>query len=332
MNRYFNGELELMSNSQKKTLFTTLKANKVVTAQTHTDEANFLNDVLLNKFNDYLSAYINTVEEKSFKYSSLFKISTPKTADVYKTIQSISTDLVTIDGFTNPLVPWRLSDNQLSFSFLISGINFTNNATRIVHTVYTMITTVLEVENELFLQIDLDNLPIAFRRNEDTFFNDKIALIKDYLEGTFNWEIEGLDLSLLLDQYRVQNTVPKLAAQKMILSTGGQATLDSSISKDIVLPIIGELKALLDENEAILNKCSEVKKLLLDFIETTEAEADIPWSTFIWEAKTKSKSIQIKFILNSNFDYTLLNYYAHTNGRGGMEDVTRKIIKEYLAI
>lgn len=332
MNKYFNGELELMSNSQKKTLFTKLKANKVVTAQMHTDETNFLNDVLLNKFNDYLSAYINTVEEKSFKYSSLFKINTPKTADVYKTIQSISTDLVTINGFTNPLVPWRLSDNQLSFSFLISGINFTNNVTGIVHTVYTMITTVLEVENELFLQIDLDNLPIAFRRNEDTFFNDKIALIKDYLEGTFNWEIEGLDLSLLLDQYRVQNTVPKLAAQKMILSTGGQATLDSSISKDIVLPIIGELKALLDENEAILNKCSEVRKLLLDFIETTEAEADIPWSTFIWEAKTKSKSIQIKFILNSNFDYTLLNYYAHTNGRGGMEDVTRKIIKEYLAI
>ena len=45
-----------------------------------------------------------------------------------------------------------------------------------------------------------------------------------------------------------------VSAQSMNINSGAKATLDSSSSKDIILPILGEIKNLLEENVELFQR------------------------------------------------------------------------------
>lgn len=117
----------------------------------------------------------------------------------------------------------------------------------------------------------------------------------------------------------------------MLLVSGSQATLDSADSETIILPILGELKQLIEDNDDLFSQSPDIKLLLENFIVETEEEAHLPWITFTWNNRIKSKRIQIKFVL-SDQEYTLLNYYHHSRGRGGMYDATKCLLEKYCEI
>lgn len=120
----------------------------------------------------------------------------------------------------------------------------------------------------------------------------------------------------------------------MLLSSGSQAILDSNDAETIILPILGELKQLIELNEELFSKSNDtlaIQALLEEFISDTELKSDLPWITFTWDNKIKSKKIQVKFIL-SEYPYTMMSYYGHSKERGGMNDVVESLLKEYCDI
>lgn len=59
----------------------------------------------------------------------------------------------------------------------------------------------------------------------------------------------------------------------MQLSTGASADLTASEDTDYVLPFIGELKELINENAEAFEKADEVKQILLQYLADKEATA-----------------------------------------------------------
>ncbi len=119
----------------------------------------------------------------------------------------------------------------------------------------------------------------------------------------------------------------------MLLRSGAAATLVSSETDSVILPILGELKQLMKENDEMFSSSPEIKDLLETFVKDTEVWAEFPWVTLIWNHnhKYKNRRIQVKFVLDRN-DYTLLNYYWHMNGRSGMNDVVEYLLKKFSSL
>lgn len=103
----------------------------------------------------------------------------------------------------------------------------------------------------------------------------------------------------------------KIYKQMMQLSSGGSAELTASEQADYVLPFIGELRELIDENESIFDKCDDVRKLLEQYLDDKEATASYPYIYIKWVKPVESESYTVKVIFDYfNTKYTLMQHIS----------------------
>lgn len=126
-----------------------------------------------------------------------------------------------------------------------------------------------------------------------------------------------------------QNEDVKMYKQMMEMGSGGAAELTASESADYVLPFIGEIRELLDENEELFDKADEIKQLLIQYINDKEATASYPYIYIKWVKPVESQS----YIVKVTFDYlshkfTLLQHITGDCKDLGMERMNDAI--EYL--
>ena len=112
----------------------------------------------------------------------------------------------------------------------------------------------------------------------------------------------------------------KVYKQMMEMSTGGSAELTASESADYVLPFIGEIRELIDENEDLFNEAEEVKRILLQYLTDKEATASYPYIYVKWVKPVESQSYIVKITFDY-FDnkYTLLKHITGNCTDFGME-------------
>ncbi|MCI5499357.1 MAG: hypothetical protein MR419_07520 [Clostridiales bacterium] len=103
----------------------------------------------------------------------------------------------------------------------------------------------------------------------------------------------------------------KIYKQMMQLSSGGSAELTASEQEDYVLPFIGELRELIDENEEIFNRCKDSRNLLLQYLDDKEATASYPYIYIKWVKPVESESYTVKVIFDYfNTKYTLMQHIS----------------------
>ena len=111
----------------------------------------------------------------------------------------------------------------------------------------------------------------------------------------------------------------KLIAQSMKLPNGGNAQLDVGNNQEYILPFIGELRSLLNDNQAELEKVPDFREALEQFMFEMEEMSDYPWIELLWENEIKTRSNRVKFVFNyMNKSYCLIQYY-YSNVLIGME-------------
>ncbi|WP_339000196.1 hypothetical protein VNN37_00525 [Lactococcus garvieae] len=304
-----------------------------------------------------LSAKEGVLEEKLkiilSEYTSLF-LEVNKKISINKSHKYSA--IFSVDGSINPMeilqrdtksdkkltVENICDKNMIRFTQFLIGAKILAEGVVKYKTTYTMFAKFWNVENgnevKNFVEITVDNIAPHFRDGKIGFFADKIELIKSYLQNYYALALNPVNFSEVLDKIKSENVksvendkVPKVSGQKMYLPSGSEATLQSNMSHNIVLPILGDLKQLIKDNESLFQNSVEIKDLLDEFIQETEQWSDFPWINLIWDNRIKTKSIQLKFELDKH-EYTLLNYYRHSNGRGGVNDVVEYLIKEYCII
>ena len=126
-----------------------------------------------------------------------------------------------------------------------------------------------------------------------------------------------------------QNESVKMYKQMMELSSGWAAELTASESADYVLPFIGEIRELIDENEELFSEAEDVKQLLLQYLEDKEATARYPYIYIKWVDPVESQSYIVKVTFDYfNHKHTLLQHITGSCKDLGMERMNNAI--EYL--
>lgn len=155
-------------------------------------------------------------------------------------------------------------------------------------------------------------------KKETTIYADLILSMMNYLENEYSCLLSPLNVDYMVNASKNDSDV-RLIAQYMKLPSGGNAQLEVGSNQEYVLPLIGELKSLLDENQLELDKVPAIREALEQFMKDMEELSDYPWIELLWENEIKTRSIHVKFIFNyMNNPYCLIQHY-YSNVLIGME-------------
>ena len=256
--------------------------------------------------------------EKDYKYSVLF--TTPNFDDLQSKTESLdqynendSEESRSQNGFSSPLC--LKSDNLifLKFSLYYSAVETTTGNESLVK--YPIL--VIFHCNEKIIEFRFDTLRRIFvpERQEQSFYSDLIDKLIQFWKTSFGTELEPLNLEFL----QKHHPDATLMAKYMMLPSGGNAQLDVGKNENYILPIIGELKEILNDHRNDLDKCPALKESLEQFMFENDELSECTWIEIMWENEIKVRSIRVKFIFNyKNRMYCLLQHY-YSNVLVGME-------------
>lgn len=178
----------------------------------------------------------------------------------------------------------------------------------------------------IVLYFDLPNQCMEIRydaiKYTDSFDSE---IYEKLVVSCIDWTKKELGLSLYTcehtDAIKIvndkQNENVKMYKQMMQMSSGGAAELTAAESSDYVLPFIGEIRELIDENEDLFNEAPEIKQLLTQYLNDKEATASYPYIYVKWVKPVESQS----YIVKITFDYLNRRYTLLQHITGGCKDL-----------
>ena len=270
---------------------------------------------------------------KSYRYSVLFKY--PNFDSLIEKIEKIpeyeyqSEDIRLDDKLNNPK---KMSvDNYiiLLFDKKFEAVHPQTSEELLLH--YPLV-VVLHRENKI-IEFRFDSIKRLFveGENNQSIYVEIINQILDYFKQTYQAELDALDLTFMkniADSEDFDNI--KLISQYMNMKNGGKAELNVGNNEEYVLPIIGELKNIMNDLKEELDKNVKIKDALEQFIYEKEETTDYPWIEvlFLNSEGIKTRHNHVKFTFNyMNKKYSLVTYYYNSTliEMGRMNDVTRFI-------
>lgn len=169
-------------------------------------------------------------------------------------------------------------------------------------------------------------------RYDSTRYNGNGVISSDIYERVVTECMDWLQNKLHLDLYVCnheniiqtindkQNEDVRIYKQMMQMSTGASAELTASENTDYVLPFIGELRELIDENEELFNKADDVKQIILQYLADKEATTSYPYIYIKWVKPVESQSYYVKVTFDYfRRQYTLLQHLTGECKDLGME-------------
>lgn len=182
------------------------------------------------------------------------------------------------------------------------------------------------------IEIRYDSLRYSFGEQiEREAYSNNVTTCIDWVKSNLHAKLfccEHTDTIKIINDS--QNTDVRMYKQMMELKDGGSAELTASESADYVLPFIGELRELIEENEDLFNEADEVKQILLQYLTEKEATASYPYIYVKWVKPVETQSYIVKLTFDYfNGKYTLLQHITGICKDLGMERMNDAI--EYLS-
>jgi hypothetical protein len=183
------------------------------------------------------------------------------------------------------------------------------------------------------LEIRYDSMRYSYNEQVD---RDAYSKIVSYC---IDWIKSNLGLKLFACEHTdtikiindIQNTEVRMYKQMMEMKSGGSAELTASENGDYLLPFIGEIRELIDENEELFSEAIEVKQLLLQYLNEKEATASYPYIYVKWVKPVETQSYIVKITFDYfNGKYTLLQHITGSCkdlGMGRMNDAIEYLSK-----
>lgn len=178
------------------------------------------------------------------------------------------------------------------------------------------------------LEIRFDRISTVYKENE-YFYKNLLDYILDWLKARLGICVKSINLQPVIEKLvKEKQDEVKVHAQSMSMKMGGKATLEVGNNEKFVLPLLGELKGLMEEHKDEFNEAPVIKQILENFISDIELTSDLPWISLCWLNAKKVNQIVVKFIhWYLKEDYSLLQYYGITTSGERMNYVTRYLIE-----
>lgn len=170
---------------------------------------------------------------------------------------------------------------------------------------------VLDKENNI-IELRFDRVGIAYK-NSYNFYRDKINEILQYLCDILDITIENIDFKAVIDYIKMEKDNISIYAQRM-QRNGTTAYLEAYDDGDGVMPILGELGNLIQENKDLFDtdiNTNLIRDKLEAFIKEIEIKSDMPM------VKVKLDDRDIKFGITHNYkgtEYSLFMFYGELLG------------------
>ena len=183
------------------------------------------------------------------------------------------------------------------------------------------------------VELRFDSIKRLFveEKNNQTIYINIISQVLSYFNINYSVELTPLELNFmktLADDEENKNI--KLISQYMNMKNGGKAELNVGNNEEYVLPLIGELKSIMNDLKEDLDNNLRIKDALEQFIYEKEETTDYPWIEvlFLDEEGIKTRNNHVKFTFNyMNQNYCLITYYYNSTliEMERMNNVTRFI-------
>lgn len=338
--------LDLYSQGDLKRLVSELVSREVVSKGNDIFDHDNPIERIMTIFDQNTQEVKSVIEEVEldsiFKYGTLFKMTNEVeiAESFFAPVNKNSHDL------SAPLKPTLHEIDGvyiLKFTKILEGASLDSEGDPIKSIArYPMIAMFYPKSN--MVEIRVNATSSILQNRENNFYYNRINDIKTEVETQYGIELEPIDLYQLVedierevgqDKGSEELNSPKVSSQKMHMSSGGQATLDSGYdTEDIILPILGELKNIITDNQDLFEESdtgTKIRELLNDFIKDTEETSDLPWRSLRWYNNVKAKTLQVKFLFDhdTNRDFTMMQLYYNSRKMEGMIYVSKYLINKF---
>lgn len=270
---------------------------------------------------------------KSYRYSVLFKCDNPE--KIKEEINNIplyefnANDIRLFDEFKTPKKIETEQEIILLFDRKFEAIHPQTSDELLLH--YPVL--VVFHKNNQIVEFRFDTIKRLFVEGErnQSIYSEIIDQLLNYIEKEYGVKLNAIDLSFMkniADDESIEDI--KLVSQYMNMKNGSKAELNVGDNEEYVLPIIGELKNIMNDLKEELDKNVKIKDALEQFIYEKEETTDYPWIevVFLNEERIKTRNNHVKFVFNyMNKKYTLISYYYNDTliGMERMDNVTNFI-------
>lgn len=201
--------------------------------------------------------------EKLYKYSSIFEVSNSDTDLVDKLEALLRETKVTTteDNLTISKYPYKGQDTYiLKFLKYCVGVKLIDGEPKTYSARYPMLAVYYPDDN--IVEIRVHTISRFLRNDKKDFYNESISEVRRGFESKFLVNLDSIPLDSAVNYIAEHDNAVKVSSQKMQLANGGDATLNSSQSSDeTVLPILGELSAIISDNSDLFEASKECQQI-----------------------------------------------------------------------
>lgn len=221
---------------------------------------------------------------------------------------------------TSFMIPTYIEEeNKILLKFSLVRDAFVNETER--KSIKYPVIIVIDLNNNL-IEIRFDKIKSVFQTGK-TFYDDLIGKAKVWAESYLRIELEPLELrgkvKDIIDEYNKDmdnvNVIPM--KRDVWLRNGSKVVLDINSNTEFIVPIIGDLKFIIKNNEEELKKMPQLYSQLMELVDKVD-EGDVPKIDLFWV----NENISIGIIHNyKEKDYSLIQYYGEIEDSEKMDYV-----------
>ncbi len=277
----------------------------ILAVEKHQDEKSII--TLMAQKTNYAANFEYLEFIKLYKYSVPLFFSTPDHVSALQMVQNSTCYLFGYDSFTPNFVLSRaigedtpcylVRDDEIFIKFVLQKAYPRPEDYQPVNYRYPVVVYINSQLNVIEIRFDAVRFDPKFGKEAyEGLLADCLVWIKEHLRLSLFF-CDGANAITVINSKEDESV--KIYKQMMELSSGGSAELTASEEKDSVMPFVGELRELIDENEELFLRDSDVKELLLNYLNEKEATASYPYIYIKRVKPVESDS----YILKITFDY-----------------------------
>jgi len=259
--------------------------------------------------------------EKDYKYSVLFSCD-DFDMHIKSLVSSVSAILeneneITSEVFDNPVLFQNDKQLILKFNMVFSAIDPLNQNELLVK--YPFLVVFYKDLRIVEFRFDAIKRVFLSEKNEQNVYSNLISEIRKLLREKFDISLCAYDLDYItnLSNSKIEEAI--VTAEYKKLPNGGNAQLEVGNNEKFILPIIGDMKVIIEKYKSDLAKVPALADALNQFIFENDELSDYTWIEVMWPNEVKTRSIRVKFIFNYKGEqYTLIQHY-YNNILIGME-------------
>ncbi|PCF34600.1 hypothetical protein B5C00_03970 [Staphylococcus delphini] len=296
----------------------------------------------LEMFKEELTAIIFEYDYlKPYKYCALFNIIDGEYEQGIENLRQKVSDREEISNINDDLANPKLYEHDefsiLKFNYYCKGATLIDGKAKEITSILPMV-IVIHKESKI-IEFRVARINSNLKNNDPNFYEKRIDELIDWINDNTIFNIKEINVKQINTLAKQTNSIEnglikykdgshiKVYGQKMELKRGSSATLEAGISEDIVLPILGDLKLLIKDNEDIFDHTHKFYDILMEFIENTEEESTYPWVQLIWlnEVKAKQFTVKFRFDVLTERGYSIIEFHKNTAENKEMMKVAKFI-------